>query len=265
MPSFFMQRVVNPLRTRLSYLHPSYFVFRRIQQATGYLVHSGPFSGMKYLGTSVGSQFYPKILGTYEKELHPAIEKLCSMKFDHVVNVGAGEGYYAVGLAMRMPGAGVIAFESDEAGQACTRRMAQVNGVQTRVIIHGLCDIPAFSNCFSRSTNCLVFMDVEGAESLLLDPHVVPELSEVHILVELHDFIYRQIGDLLGDRFGQSHRITEIVSKPRTVADYPFPISALFARLCRKYLLRSISENRPGRMRWFYLEPRPFPASGHSA
>lgn len=256
MLTFFKQRILNPLRTRFSSLHPSYFVYRRIQRETGYKVHSGPFSGMTYIGASVGSQYYPKILGTYEKELHAAIEKLCSLELDHVVNVGAGEGYYAVGLARCMPGAGVIAFESDEGGQQCSRRMAQLNGVQTRVIVHGLCDIPAFANCFSRSTNCLVFMDAEGAESLLLDPHVILELSRVHILVELHDFIFPQIGDLLTERFQKSHEITEIRSRARTVDDFPFPLSTLFAALWKKYLLRCISEDRPGRMRWFLMEPR---------
>jgi len=245
-----------PLRHRLSYLHPSYFVYRLIQQMTKLQVYSGPFSGMKYLGVSVGSQYYPKILGTYEKELHGVIERLSERNFDFVVNVGAGEGYYAVGLARRMPHAGVIAFESDEEGRHCIRRMAQVNGVQTRVITHGLCDIPAFSNCFSRSTNGLVVMDVEGAESLLLDPFVIPEISKVHILVELHDFIFRQIGDLLVERFTKTHEIEQIVSEPRTVEDYPFPVPRLHAVLLRKYLLRLISEERPGQMRWFLLTPR---------
>lgn len=256
MPSLFKQRIRDPLALRLSYLNPSCIVSRIIQRGTGYQVHSGPFSGMKYLGVSVGSQYFPKILGTYEKELHSTIETLCSKNFDHVVNVGAGEGYYAVGLARRMSETGVIAFESDAAGQEITRRMAQINGVQTRVIVHGLCDIPAFSSCFRRSRNCLVFMDAEGAESLLLDLHVVPELSEVHILVELHDFIFQQIGDLITERFQESHRITEILSEPRTLADFPLPFTPLKAALLKKHLLRAISEDRPGRMRWYYLEPR---------
>jgi len=99
-------------------------------------------------------------------------------------------------------------------------------------------------------------MDAEGAESLLLDPFVISALSEVHILVELHDFIFRQIGDVITTRFQESHRITQILSEPRTVADFPVPVSSLRAALLKKYLLRSISEDRPGRMRWFYLEPR---------
>jgi hypothetical protein len=256
MLTFFKQKILNPLWLRLSYLNPGCIVSRFIQRGTGYQVHSGPFSGMKYLGASVGSQYFPKILGTYEKELHLVIEQLCSKKFDHVVNVGAGEGYYAVGLALRMPETGVIAFESDAAGQEIAARMAQINGVRTRVIVHGLCDIPAFTSCFRRSRNCLVFMDAEGAEALLLDPTVIPELSEVHMLVELHDFIFPQIGDLMTTRFKESHRITEIVSEPRTLGDFPLPLSSLKTALLKKHLLRAISEDRPGRMRWFYLEPR---------
>ncbi len=37
----------------------------------------GPFVGMKYPGTeAAGSAFIPKLLGSYEKELHPLLERL---------------------------------------------------------------------------------------------------------------------------------------------------------------------------------------------
>jgi len=250
------QRTAVSLSGRIARLHPSHYVHHLIDDRVNQRVFSGPFKGMLYAGGSVGSQYYPKILGTYEMELHPEIERLLERPYDNIVNVGAGEGYYAVGLAMRQPGAGVLAFEIEESGREIMKRMAQVNGVQARLIARGYCDVPAFAGCFSRSRNCLVVMDAEGAEGLLLDPHVIPELREVHILVELHDFIFRQVGELITERFSPSHRITEIWSEPRTLDDYPFPLPAVAQRLCRKYLVRGISEDRPERMRWFCLEPR---------
>lgn len=256
MTRFFKNRIRDPLVNRFARLHPSCHVARLINDHASHRVCSGPFKGMLHIGGSVGSQYYPKILGTYEKELHPVIERLSLKRFDNIVNVGAGEGYYAVGLAMQHPEAGVIAFEYEDSGRELMMRMAQVNGVLTRLIARGFCDIPAFSACFSRSRNCLVMMDVEGAESLLLDPHVIPELREVHILVELHDFIFRRMGDVISERFEKTHRIEEIWSEPRTLADYPFPISTMNERFFRKYLDRGISEDRPCRMRWFFLEPR---------
>jgi hypothetical protein len=41
--------------------------------------------------------------GCYEHELHGEIEQLVTRGFDAVLNIGCGEGYYAIGLARRMP------------------------------------------------------------------------------------------------------------------------------------------------------------------
>src|SRR4051812_22623153 len=80
-------------------------------------VLSGPFEGMHYSDRSVGSAFFPKVLGTYERELHERIRACFQMGVRTVIDVGAAEGYYAVGLAMRIPGVQVVAFETEEAGR----------------------------------------------------------------------------------------------------------------------------------------------------
>ncbi len=75
-------------------------------------VLSGPFQGLRYLCSWDNSFFSQKILGTYEKELHGLIELICTEAYDLVVDVGAAEGFYACGLAYRMPQARVIAYEA---------------------------------------------------------------------------------------------------------------------------------------------------------
>ena len=66
---------------------------------------------MRYVEITVGSRYYPKILGTLEKELRSIIDILSQKEFDMIVNIGAGEGYYAVGLALRNPRVRIIAYE----------------------------------------------------------------------------------------------------------------------------------------------------------
>src|SRR4051812_47368421 len=61
------------------------------------MVASGPFRGMRYTACAAGVA--PKVLGTYERELHDWIVGLSSRGYECVVNVGCAEGYYAVGLA----------------------------------------------------------------------------------------------------------------------------------------------------------------------
>ena len=41
---------------------------------------------------SIGSKLYPKILGTYELELHSTVQEIVESKYKKVINVGASEG-----------------------------------------------------------------------------------------------------------------------------------------------------------------------------
>ena len=66
-------------------------------------VLSGPFHGMRYVDHSVGSSLFPKLIGTYEKELRYWLEaQFTESNLTTIVNIGAGEGYYAVGAALRL-------------------------------------------------------------------------------------------------------------------------------------------------------------------
>ena len=101
-PAKALRRVV-PARCR-----PIGYLDHLARRRTAGLVHAGPFAGMRYVDRSVGSCFIPKLLGTYERELAPKIERICRRQPGLVVDVGAAEGYYAVGLAMRIPEARII-------------------------------------------------------------------------------------------------------------------------------------------------------------
>ena len=67
---------------------------------TNYVVQQGPFRGLQYIDNSVGSTLPPKLMGTYERELIWVIDEMISTEPDIIIDIGAAEGYYAVGLAM---------------------------------------------------------------------------------------------------------------------------------------------------------------------
>src|SRR5262249_46123396 len=73
-------------------------------------VVAGPFAGTKLLLSPVSARLLPSyLLGTAELELHGAIEELVERSYRTVLNLGAADGYYAVGLARRLPSARVVA------------------------------------------------------------------------------------------------------------------------------------------------------------
>jgi len=205
-------------------------------------------------GRAIGSVLDAKLLGTYELELWPAIDRIVESGFEHIVNIGAGDGYYAVGLALALPRARVVAFEQDPAGQAAIKALAELNGVSARVEVRGRCEAIDLAASLPDGRTCVV-CDVEGGEAALLDPGVVPALRRHHLLVEIHEFVVRGVARLVQERFETTHEVEVIWQRDRRLSDFPSP-PWWERRLPEKYTLAFMHEGRPERMRWLSLTPR---------
>ncbi len=225
-----------------------------LRRVCGNRVMAGPFRGLAYANHSVGSVFLAKILGTYERELWPAVARLVERAPDVLVNIGAAEGYYAVGLARCLPAVRVIAYETELHGQSLIAEIAALNQVADRVRIQGLCAPADLRDSLERATRPVVVIDAEGAEETLLDPAHTPALIHCAILVEVHDFI-APVGELLAGRFASTHSCIEIKSRPRSFADLPLMLRILAFSPWRQRVLAAMDEQRPGPMRWFWMEP----------
>src|SRR5258708_2693479 len=90
-------------------------------------VLQGPFVGMYTRVRAYCSAMLPKILGTYEREIADAIETICQAGCDRIIDIGAAEGYYAVGMALRNTKAQVIAFELASGAAYDLKRLAARN------------------------------------------------------------------------------------------------------------------------------------------
>lgn len=66
------------------------------------VVLNGPFKGLKYpFKEAFGSVFTPKIIGTYELELHSIVNEILVSGYKHIIDIGAAEGYYSIGFAKK--------------------------------------------------------------------------------------------------------------------------------------------------------------------
>lgn len=209
---------------------------------------------MRYVSNSVGSAYLPKLLGIYERELAGLIDQACAGKPALIVDVGAAEGYYAIGLTIRNPQSSVIAFEMEPQGRAALIEMAALNNVSDRVCIHGKCEPLDLETALAGTDMPFVVCDVEGYENLLLDPVTVPSLRNATILVEMHDFIHPGITDLLTQRFTPSHHVERIWQEARSRQEFPWRTLAT-ALLPKSYLDWAVSEWRPERMSWLWMKP----------
>ena len=214
----------------------------------GLQVMGGPFQGMRYVNAAVGSALLPKLVGSYEAELHSILQSLPDDLYELVIDVGCAEGYYAVGLARKWPRAQVLAYDIDTHGQALCARMAGENGVAERVQVRGECDENTLRVLAGK--RALLVSDCEGFELELLDPEQSPELRDCDILVEMHDFLGRPVCPVICERFADTHVITLIDTAPRNPADYP----------CLMFLptsdqLVALDEMRPA-MQWAFLQSK---------
>ena len=195
------------------------YIRHEVQRKVNGQVLYGPFKGMKIdlEGTPLCV-----FLGTIEKEVHPAFAKLFVFSFDQIINVGATEGYYAVGMALKWPEATVYAFEMQEDPyRAKIAKLASDNSVSDRVNIRGYCSSGDLVNLLTSDKSTLLMLDVEGDEINLLDPLVIDGLRRATILVELHDMVVPGCSRIIEERFCNTHVITKYATRPRTLKDFP--------------------------------------------
>jgi hypothetical protein len=228
------------------------------RQRTRLVVASGPFKGMRYVKTATCGAYIPRLLGIYERELASIVEEICIMKPSVVVVVGAGEGYYAVGFALRLPRTPVIAFEVNSAGRRLLAEMATLNGVAQRLSIRGKCEAIDLIEIASRHASPVYLLDVEGYEKSLLDLPIVPALSHTSILVELHEFVHPDITQRLISYFKQSHTVDLIWQEQRSRSEFPW--RTLYSSfLPKSYIDWAVSEHRPLMMSWLWIKPKSSP------
>ena len=220
----------------------------------GLTVHSGPFAGMRLPRTPWGTTG-PYLLGSYEEELHGHLERLLAKRPPLVVNVGAGAGYYAVGIARRLQKTRVVASDINSEALRLCRELASLNGVADRVETRRSATTARLQRWLRPSA--LVISDCEGCELGLLNPLVVPALVGVDLIVELHDFIDPTISKAIVARFAPTHTVTIVESLERdpSVRFYP-----ALAKLPREEWKGAVDEYRPGQpdatMCWAVLERR---------
>ena len=211
---------------------------------------------MRYHPKSVGSQLASKLLGTYEKEINKFTEKIIQRRPERIINVGAAEGYYAVGFAMRSLNSRVMAFEGQTEGRTLIQRNGELNQVADRIDIQGYCDSEMFQRALTSCAAPVVIMDVEGFEKELLDPEKFPALFRAIILVEVHVAEEIQMESILEGRFRGSHNIEREPIRSFAPTDIAPALLKKISFLPAAIILKAIDEQRSDKGSWFFMRPK---------
>jgi predicted RNA methylase len=219
-----------------------------IYSETHGVVQSGPFAGMLLLDKQEwdDGNLSTKCLGCYEEELHPHIEyqveRLAKLEDAKIVDLGCAEGYYAIGLARRLPEAIIYGVDISKKSLAILHKAAEINGVKIKVD----CDL---AEVMKRPD--LVICDVEGDEINYLKLDFFPDLAHADIIVECHNTKEFVITDILRQRFADTHQIEHIFEGARNPNKYVFLQG-------RQSLHRwmAVCEGRPCMMDWLVCKSR---------
>jgi len=202
----------------------SALIYNTIVNSEGAKVFQGPFKGMKFFSDpsdiSEGC-FVPKLIGSYESELHPLIEDLKVNKPDVIINIGAAEGYYSVGLKRLLGDADVYAYDIDPKSKEKTIELSKLNKVDIT------CREEFFSSELNpfRKNSVLIFCDIEGDELKLFEKDEIINYENFSIVVETHMTPSGHSKDILPDLFSKTHEIKVIEQKGSNSFTVPDSIS----------------------------------------
>ena len=153
------------------------------------------------------------ILGLYEQEV---LENLVEAPahFRVFVDVGAADGYYAVGLLHSGRVDRSVAFESIPECRKAILRLAVENGVSDKITVLGTASDRFVDELVAlkiHSAETMFLIDIEGAEFKVLTQEVFAFLKNSLIIVETHAHIYPDPkGEIerLIERASTTHRAT---------------------------------------------------------
>lgn len=226
-----LQDGASPLEKRFHQLQKMALVARmemlrlRLLSQMPPVVQTGPFAGMHYHPRQIEGCYTPKLLGCYEMELHPVLLDLAQRnQYDRIINIGCGDGYYAVGLARLFPQTPVYAFDTNPKAQAWCQKLAEMNGVSERIHIAGELKPEAFGDWIAPAETTLVFCDIEGAEFALLGAEAHRALlKNADCIIEFHHHLINQptLFNQVPGWFEDTHRFQQINHAERNPHLYP--------------------------------------------
>lgn len=213
---------------RPDFVQHRFLLGKRLAEQLQHRIRYGPFEGTLLIQDSrwSGADKASMLLGMYELEVLSALVGAAERR-KVFIDVGAADGYYAVGATASNLFQHAICFEIDPEGRDVISRQASANGVLERVSVLGMAGIDFLdqaqaTHAFSMN-DVVILIDIEGTEFELLSESIIERLKNAVLIVEIHDFLVAQKVDVqeLVTRLSH-HFVVEIISQgPRDPNLFP--------------------------------------------
>lgn len=221
---------------------------RYIAYRLNHQIAAGMFIGTFYLPTVQWGNPGNKFVGTYEKELEPFFTSLHDDPPHIIFEIGASEGYYAIGFARLWPTSRVFAWEMDAKSREYFIKNAQLNNICERINLYTVCTEADLFHQISHYSPQLILMDVEGDEINLCSQRCIEAASKSNWVIECHN---EEIIKKLHIAFQESHSIALIRNQLR----HPKDIRCKLPWLLPNDRKRLVYEGRPFPTPWLLARP----------
>ena len=217
----------------------------------------GPFAGMSLsLDPWWGSyDQISKILGEYEKEV---LNKLCNfLKLNQntiFIDIGAADGFYAIGVAYKNLAKHVYAFEISLKGQEELKKNSLTNKCNHKITIQGKANFENLYKISNELNNAVIIIDIEGDEYNFLEEKILKLFKFSYLIVELHPNKIKNgqiLENHLIDRAKGYFKVSKIYREDLKPNSFK-----IFNQLPDDERLLVFSEGRSRNPKWLVLEPK---------
>jgi hypothetical protein len=248
---FFIKKYLglkDPISRRIEYLD------KVNAKAFNYQVKYGPFSGLKFSKDSWWGLSTTHLIGIYEKEILDSLIE-SSGQYGNFINIGAADGYYAIGVLVNNTFNKSYCYEISSKGRKMILDNAKLNNVSDRVVINAEAKSD-FYNDFSENElkDSVLFVDIEGAEFDFFTNKVLTAFANSLIYIEIHDWFFedgeKKYKDLL-TICKNLFKVTFFTTTSRDISVFPE-----FNEYNDNDRWLLCSEGRERLMTWIKLEPK---------
>ena len=221
-------------------------------QKNNFVVQNGVFKDLKINKDISWGQgdIASKIYGLYENRIQKILKEI---RKPILIDVGAADGYFAIGSLYSGLSEYCYAFEQSEIGKKTLLKTAKINNVSSKLSIKGKVDSKNFLSMLPKDidfSQVVLLCDIEGEEYNLFTNDILKKLAKANLIIEIHNNVEEKIQKQFLQRVKKYFNTSIIIDNQKEYVDLPLLHSlndidrALIACEGRSYIGK-----------WLYLKP----------
>ena len=222
----------------------------------GHRVAHGIFKDMKLNRNIYWSKndLTTHILGVYEKHILDQLIKFSKHKNTIFIDIGAADGYFAIGSAYSGLFQKVYAFEIQKNGREILSENAKANNCDKNIIIKSEANFNTLKEIIDIHTSAVILIDIEGGEFTLLNDQTLKLLRNCNVVIELHPSLVKDGNKKESELINSAKKFFKFSLIKRE--NYNPNLYEELDSFSDEERLLAFSEGREANMNWLILEPK---------